>query len=322
MKRLNLSILILLLALSACAPTPSNPISTTIPQTEAHRKNTPITLPSTETTQNKLSAITATSEPLLETPITDIPNMSQHFRTDDYRLKSTIQLEDWTIRSWETRSSDHVWGRNRVTISVMFQTIMIDNAVLGQLPQEDITGEGHPDVMLYIPDRVWKYVVIYNLGDFITFDKITRVYFNSIPGNCKFEIKDLNNDNIPEIINCDRAFGFFGCGPSWGPVPLTISTYDANSMQYNNVSPLYPEIYTDTIQSLTELSEQSPEDKCLISGLLLNYFYSGQTELGWSEMRRIYQGEDIDDFQREMEEILEVKRKAGIYVLPEDLEIE
>lgn len=314
--------LLLMLVLSACTTTSTTAMSTPIEQAEAQRENTPITLPSPKATYSTLSTITATSEPLVETTVTDISNMSQHFRTNDYLLKSTIQLEDWTIISWELSSNEHKWGRNRVTISVMYQTVMIDNAVLGQLPQEDITGEGHPDVMLYIPERVWKYVMIYNLGDFITFDKITRVYFDSIPRDCKFEIKDLNNDDISEIINCDFAFGFFDCGPSWGPMPLTISTYDSISMQYNVVSPLYPEIYTETIQTLTELSEQSPEDKCLISGLLMNYFYSGQTEMGWSEMHRIYEGDDIDDFQKEMEELLETKRKAGRYVLLEDLENE
>lgn len=259
------------------------------------------------------------SLPTIEPTITSVPSMSQYFQTDDYILKSTIKLGDYKIQNWENPSVDNIWGRSRVSIHVMFQTIWIDNAYLGELPQDDITGEGHPDVIIYSPERVWQNVMIYDLGNEGTQDKVTRVFYDSVPRDCNFELKDLNNDGVPEIINCDFAFGFFDCGPSWGPTPLIIYSYDSNSMQYNNVSPLYPEIYKETIESLTKLAEESPKDKCLISGLLMNYFYSGQIEKGWSELNRIYQGQDVQGFQKEMEDLLQIKRKAGLFVLLEDL---
>ena len=261
----------------------------------------------------------AASSPMVESTVTSIPSMSQSFQTDDYILKSTMQLGDYKVQSWENPSVDNIWGRSRVSIHVVFQTIWIDNAYLGELPQEDVTGEGHPDVIIYIPERVWQDVMIYDLGTESTNDKITRVFYDSIPRDCNFEFKDLNNDGVSEIINCDRAFGFFDCGPSWGPTPLIVYSYDNNSMQYNNVSPLYPETYKETIEALTKSAEESPKDKCLISGLLMNYFYSGQIEKGWSELHRIYQGQDLDSFQKEMEDLLKIKRRAGLFVLLEDL---
>ncbi len=266
------------------------------------------------------SPTTKISTPLIKATDISIPTvMSQYFQTDGYILKSTIKLGDYKVQSWENPLIDNIWGRSRVSIHVMFQTILIDNAMVGQLPQEDITGEGHPDVIIYSPERVWENVIIYDLGTNDTNDRITRVFDDSIPRDCKFEIKDINNDNIPEIINCDFAFGFFDCGPSWGPMPLIVYSYDSISMRYNVVSPLYPEIYEEAIESSTKLSEKSPTDKCIISNLLMNYFYAGRIDKGWSELSRIYQGQDIDSFQKEMQDLLKIKRRAGRFILLEDL---
>ncbi len=277
-------------------------------------------LPTSITSASSIQTMsTSTTEPTS----TNLLNMSQYLGTDEFVLEETLELKKpyyYTIQTWDNpisdRSSDH-----RISITKSVETILINDAELGNLPQGDITGEGDPDLLIYVgKGSKFGPVYIYNLGQ-----EVTKVFSGVIPrqggkeGECRFAVQDLNNDGIPEIINCDAMFGFFDCGPSFGPMPQLIYEYNSEIRQYHVVNPLYPNLYTRSINYYTELVKKFPNDKCWISSLLMNYFYSGQIDKGWSQLPRLYQGKDIDEFQKELDEMLAFKQKAGLFVLPSDV---
>lgn len=313
-QRLTLHIILLSLA-AGCIPQKSTQVERIIP-TETF----------TAIPTNTYSP-TITITPSSIQPLVPSTTMAEMFRASEYTLETTITINEpgryYQIQSWDNSTND--WGADqRVSIkNEPFETIWIEYARLGQLPQVDITGEGDPDVIIYGQGaRLANPVYIYNLGD-----ELTRVFMNYRPSSYRpsgcnldsFEFKDLDNDGILEIITCDAAFGSFDCGPSMGPMPLIVYSYDSELMQYNIVNPLYPEVYSESIETLTKLAEESPKNKCIISDLVMDYFYSGQIEKGWSELTRIYQEDDVENFRQEMKDLLQFKREIGIFVLLEDL---
>lgn len=278
-------------------------------------------------TNTKNSTVTTT--PSLAQTSESAQSMAEMLHADEYILENVITIKEpgryyYEIRSWDNAKNDYL-ADNRISISTWsFETIWIDYARLGELPQVDITGEGDPDVIIYgWGARLSNPVYIYNLGY-----ELTKVFDSyrvscSRPSGCDFdmfEFKDLNNDGVYEIISYDAAFGSFDCGPSMGPMPLIIYAYNSELRHYEIINPLYPEQYNEIIETTTRLAEESPKYKCVVSDHLLNYFYSGQIEKGWSELNRIYQGDDVESFRKEIEDLLEFKREKGRFVLLEDLE--
>lgn len=280
--------------------------------------------PSSVGTDSPIITIT----PLLSQTSESTNSLAEMFSADEYILETAITINEprryYQIQSWDNSTSDWI-ADNIISISNgPFETILIKYARLGELPKADITGEGDPDVLIYgWGARLANPVYIYNLGEELT--RVFRSYRSSCsrPSGCDFEMfdfKDLNYDGIPEIITYDTALNRFDCGPSLGPMPLIVYAYDSELMQYNIVSPLYPEIYSEIIATLTELAEKSPEYKCVVSDLVMNYLYSGQIEKGWSELDRIYQGDDSEAFREEMENLLQFKYERERFILLEDLD--
>lgn len=319
--------ILMLLVLTGCNTQITTQTRATISKNTETHTPTPVATFTPKPTSTDKPTVTMT--PLPTQVLTPTYSMAEVFKADEYVLETTITIFEpgryyYQIQSWDNTTRDWT-ADNRITIKdEPFETIMIENARLGELPQTDITGEGDPDILIYgWGARLANPVYIYNLGN-----KLTRVFMSYRPSNyessgCPYdllEFEDLDNDGVLEILTCDAAFGAFDCGPSMGPMPLIVYAYDSELMQYNIVNPLFPEIYSETIEALTKLAEESPERKCIVSDLLLNYFYSGQIEKGWSELYRIYSGQDVDDFRKELENLLESMRKAGRFVLLEDLD--
>jgi hypothetical protein len=297
-------------------------------QTE-RQLETPVPIRTISPMPTNTSSPTATITPFPTQTLEPAMSMVDVLRADEYVLEDVVVFDKpwryhYEIQSWgNTITNSRVNDRVSI-VGQPFVTIFIDHAWLGELPKADITGEGDPDVIIYgWGARLANPVYIYNLGDELT--RIFHVYrpSNYEPSGCPydlFEFEDLDSDGVLEILTCDAVFGSFDCGASMGPMPILVYSYDSEAMQYSIVNPLFPEIYDEPIRKLTKLAEESSERQCIISDLVMNYFYSGQIEKGWTELYRIYRGDDIESFRQELENVLSFRRDLGRYVLLEDIE--
>ena len=179
----------------------------------------------------------------------------------------------------------------------------------------DITGEGHPDVVI----DTWSagsYVSwstkVYDLGPTLTQvldapDVLTDpTFYVPCPWDGRFS--DLDGDGSPEFITCDDApESEYWSASSTNPyaenrnlVILAVLDYQPGQ-GYMPAGHRFPELYTANIDRYTGQAEQealglpdaeaSSYHRALVA-LTMNYLYSGQPAKAWAEFDRLYNGAD------------------------------
>ncbi len=243
---------------------------------------------------------------------TPVPPTSELFPEGTYVLQEERVIGPYAVRLWRNTSEDDFGFPfdNIATISALEQpTVQIENATgLDDLTGTDITGEGHPDVIVerYTGGaHCCSSTVIYDLGP-----KMSKV-LEAPESNCGGTLQDLDGDGVYEFVTCDDLFAYVYCCYAGSPAARVILQYDGES--YVPASPSFPEAYEEDIARDREMAEgASPgencewgnDTKCQMLPLVLDYLYSGEVDKAWSEFDRLYDYPDAALFRSEIEQMV------------------
>ena len=170
-------------------------------------------------------------------------------------------------------------------------------SLLGELTGTDITGEGHPDVIVEVftgGAHCCSSTIVYDLGP-----EFTKVLETPL-SNCGGSFEDLNGDGVYEYLTCDDLFAYFYCPYASSPVVKVVMEYKPGH-GYVPASPRFAYLYEDAIAHDTALAEEyGPGDlgewdgsnKCAVLPVVLDYLYSGQPERAWESFEKFYTGTD------------------------------
>jgi len=229
-------------------------------------------------------------------------------------LEAEKQIGRYLVRQWHHPLVN--WG---------MLTISVDDEILVQVECEmltvrhagqDITGEGHPDVVVEAWWRGSSYTSnsfkIYDLGPTLTqvldtpFVSTDVSFYVPCPWDGRFS--DLDGDGSAEFIGCDDAPEFQSFSPSsTNPyaenrnlVILAVLDYQPGQ-GYVPAGHRFPELYAGNIAMYTDRAvqealglpnaEASSYHRALVA-LTMNYLYSGQPAKAWDEFDRLYHGAD------------------------------
>ena len=215
---------------------------------------------------------------------------------DAYVVEEEQLIGAYIVQLWRNTAAD-AWGYdNIVTISADGQTLAQIEMVweIGELTGGDITGEGHPDVIIETftgGAHCCFSTTVYDLGPTLTEVLETR------ESNCGGGFEDLNGDSIPEFVTCDDLFAYAYCPYAFSPMVQAVLQYDP-VRGYVPAGPHFPDLYTEAIAQHTELAydtvlseglgEWDQTTKCVVLPLVLDYLYSGQADRVWTELNGLY----------------------------------
>ena len=229
----------------------------------------------------------------------------------NYTLETERNIAGYTIRLWKDYEEDFFFT-DMVTISALNQPqIYLEYVTDVDWSGTDITGEGHPDLVVQQYSggaHCCFHTEIVDLGE-----QPMRVL--DLPwSNCFGEMKDLNNDGLPEYVTCDDSFAYYYCSFASSPMVTAVLQYEPAIKAYLPVSNLYPELFYDNLARVQELAAYGTEwgndswddtNKCTVLPLVLDYLYMGQIEQAWNALYQYYFYPDIDAFWAETIDIVE-----------------
>jgi hypothetical protein len=230
-----------------------------------------------------------------------------------YYLVGQTLIGRYAIREWQDPWTG--WG---------IFTISVGDEVLARAECErlrvrhagqDITGEGHPDVVVdlwYRGSYTSSSTRVYDLGPLPTkvldspFVATDPIYEVPCPPVGVFS--DLDGDGSAEFVTCDDAprWGYYGAA-NINPyaehrrlMVMAILEYEPGH-GYGPAGPRFSQVYGPNIASYTAKAEEhAAQDRAGGTGyspdalvaLAFNYLYSGQPGKAWAELDRLYDGPD------------------------------
>jgi hypothetical protein len=253
-------------ALPAATQTPPPPTDTLIPTQPPATPSPPPTA-------------TTVAEPIPST-----------YAVDEERL-----IGAYTVRLWRNTAGDGFGFDNIATISTGGQTLVqVEWASgLGGLTGTDVTGEGHPDVVIETftgGAHCCFSTLVYDLGP-----TLTQV-LHTPESNCGGQFEDLDGDEVLEFVTCDDLFAYSYCPYASSPAVQVILQYEADQ-GYVPTSPRFAHLYAEAVAlhtrmaegaSAGELGEWDGTTKCALLPLMLDYLYTGQGDQAWAELDRLY----------------------------------
>jgi len=293
MKRL-LSLLFLSLWLLSCALVRTPPVTVPPPTPWVATATFTATMTPTATllppTNTATPTSTATPPP---TPTT--PPSTPEPPGETYTVKGERQIGEYVVRLWRNTSDESIGYDNVATISraglEMARVEMVAN--LGEETGSDLTGEGHPDVVIHVftgGAHCCFSTIVYDLGP-----KLIKVLETPL-SNCDGSFQDLDGDGVAEHITCDDLFAYVYCSYAGSPAAQVVLQYDPGR-GYVPASPRFADLYDEPIvrhreQAETaqpgEMGEWDGTTKCAVLPIVLDYLYSGQDEKAWTEFNRLY----------------------------------
>ena len=244
-------------------------------------------LPSTHTPTSPKPAATLVPRPTVAPLPTRIP--------DTYVVEDERLFGIYSVALWRNTGADS-WGYdNIVTISVGEETLVQLESVsgFGAHTGHDITGEGHPDVVL---ERFTGgahccfSVIVYDLGPTLT--KVLETQ----ESNCSGRFEDLDGDSVLEFVTCDDLFAYAYCPYASSPMVQVIQQYEPGQ-GYVPASPRFAPLYAEMTAGHVELAERTAAGelgewdgttKCAVLPVMLDYLYTGQADRAWAEFSRLY----------------------------------
>ena len=315
MKRVSWIWIILGGVLLACSLIPS-PSPTATPDESALQTRVAESVAATLTAMPTATSIppqpTDTPTP---TPVsTTIPTVSPMSLTPEppdpaYVLQEEQFIGSYAIRVWRNPTSEAFMYDSILTISGPGQPqVRVDSFVeLGEETGTDITGEGHPDVIVKVftgGAHCCSSTIVYDLGPALM--KVLETPLS----NCDGYFQDLNGDGVLEFITCDDLFAYAYCCFAGSPAVTVVLQYEPGR-GYVPAGPRFPEVYEDDItQHLRMAEEGTPggmcewdnDTKCAVLPLILDYLYSGQADEAWTAFGRFYTYPDAAVFRAEIEQ--------------------
>ena len=280
---------------TASEPAPANSPTATLPATVSA---TPAPPSATAPPAGEPPTLTPTTAPSLNTvePPTASPTVVPPDSTEAPGQVTYVIYSEQSIGAYVAR----IWVPANNPFPSMFSLGTIDRgserlvqlanvAGFEPLPAADLTGEGQPDIGFSLrwggSHCCWG-TVLYNLGD--TPQQV--LWVGGETGVGKF--RDLDNDGDWEFITRDRVTGI----PCSQPSPMAVLAYSPG-LGYAPASPQYPAVFEPEIMDYTAVAEQRAQQnggmtQCDVSDLMLDYWYSGQSERGAAEFARLYTAAD------------------------------
>ena len=224
-----------------------------------------------------------------------------------YVVEEERLIGGYTVRLWRNTAED-AWGFDNIaTISTGERTLVQVQLVwgLGDLTGSDITGEGHPDVIVetYTGGAHCCFsTLVYDLGP-----TLTQV-LETPESNCGGRFEDLDGDSVYEFVTCDDLFAYVYCPYASSPAVEAILQYEPGS-GYVPASPRFAHLYAEAVSTHTrmaeaavpgELGEWDGTTKCAVLPLVLDYLYMGRADQAWTAFSRLYTGPDSPLFWAEV----------------------
>jgi hypothetical protein len=177
---------------------------------------------------------------------------------------------------------------------------------LGMDTASDINNNGIPDVIMDTVSGMncCTSTFVYDLG--ATPQLILQTRASHYGG--RFE--DVDGDGTQEFLTVDDAFVETYCSFGFTPAPQVILGYDNALGMYVPVNKLYSHLYADAIAESTAIATSTADgqfgefdgtNKCSVLPVVLNYLYSGEYDMAWTEFYRLYRGGDTETFRAEIE---------------------
>lgn len=227
---------------------------------------------------------------------------------ETYTLQDERVIAHYAIRLWQSVPSSFecldivtidAWAQPRVQIEA------VDS--LDDLTGSDITGEGHPDVIIHTFTRgahCCFSTFVYDLGP-----TITKV-LETPESHCPSTFGDLDGDGVSECQTCDDLFAYRYCGYAGSPMPMVILEYGPGQ-GYVPASPRFAYLYAGDIVAHTLRAQQATlggmcqddgTTKCAVLAVVLDYLYAGLPQYAWAELYRLYRCPDVAVFRAEIEQ--------------------
>jgi hypothetical protein len=117
---------------------------------------------------------------------------------------------------------------------------------------------------------------------------------------------------VQEFVTCDDVFAYAYCPYASTPLVTVVLAY-APGEGYVPAGPRFPEVYRSELERLTTqaesavpggLGEWDSSTKCAVLPLILALLYSGQEELAWTELARLYSYADRATFRMQIEQTI------------------
>ena len=238
-----------------------------------------------------------------------------------YEIEEERIIGPYVIRIWRNTTSEMLMNFDSIaTIQTVGQPMtQIDMAPgLHDLTGTDITGEGNPDVVIETYSggaHCCFSTIVYDLGPTPT--EVLR----TPESNCSGSFEDLDNDGVMEFVTCDDLFSYQYCCFAGSPAVKIIMKYYPDE-GYLPASTSFRLLYAEDIANHTAAAEKAPPgeycewdetNKCAVLPVVLDYLYSGQWDMAWSELDRLYPHADRETFK---EEIIQAVGMSDLYVFP------
>ena len=227
---------------------------------------------------------------------------------ETYALQHERVIGHYAIRLWQGVPGSFecldivtidAWAQPRVQIEAV--------DTLDDLTGSDITGEGHPDVIIHTFTRgahCCFSTFVYDLGP-----TITKV-LETPESHCPSTFGDLDGDGVSECQTCDDLFAYRYCGYAGSPMPMVILEYGPGQ-GYVPASPRFAYLYAGDIVAHTLRAQQATlggmcqddgTTKCAVLAVVLDYLYAGLPQYAWAELYRLYRCPDVAVFRAEIEQ--------------------
>jgi len=222
-----------------------------------------------------------------------------------------LLIHDYIVRIWKSAAYPSFES------STIGQLIRVsDESVIAEInyvvdfrmnSATDVNNNGIPDIIIDTftgGAHCCSSTVVYDLGEIPTQILQTR------ESNYGGQFEDIDGDGIQEFLTADDVFAYVYCPYVSSPAPQVILSYDGAVGFYVPVNKFYPERYAEAIAQSTTYAQTAPDgemgefdgtNKCAVLPVVLNYLYSGQYDMAWSEFYRLYRGTDAEAFRTEIE---------------------
>jgi hypothetical protein len=237
---------------------------------------------------------------------------------EGYAVEEERDLAGYVVRLWRNTDADSFGFDGIATISrdgeLLVQIEMA--SALGTLTGQDVTGEGHPDVIVETftgGAHCCFSTHVYDLGPELT------LVLETPESNCGGSFENLDDDPAYEFITCDDLFAYIYCSYAASPAVQVILDYEPGR-GYVPASPRFADLYADAIADHTtmaqnaaagEMGEWDDTAKCAVLPLMLDYLYTGRPQEAWAVVEQYYDAPDAKLFWAE---VVDAVGESSLYV--------
>ncbi|WP_334913726.1 hypothetical protein [Nostoc sp.] len=173
------------------------------------------------------------------------------------------------------------------------------------LPVQDLDGNKEPEIIADFftgGAHCCTYSLIYR------YDSKSQKYLKTRHewGNGGYQLKDLDNDGLPEFDSRDDRFAYAFTAYADSDYPLQIWHYRQGKMI--DVTRAYPKLISihasERWQSYTEARQQGDDGKSFLAAYLADKYLLGQGQDGWQRVQQAYKKSDRTKYFADLRKFL------------------